>query len=71
MIMEDSSKMVKKITKSFIKGIGSVLDISPQKKYRVRTYLPTQSSKDRLGKDWERVGKAISSSVRLHSNGKK
>lgn len=65
---KDVLKMKKKLTKSFIRGMGSVIDVMPRKKYNIKTYLPTQTSRARLGRDWERIGETISNSISIQSN---
>lgn len=63
--------MVKKISRRFIKGVGSVMDIYPKKRYQVRSYVPGQSAYERLKGDWAMVGKAISKTITSHANGKR
>ena len=61
--------MVKKISKKFIKGAGSVMNISPKKNYPIRSYKPGQDSSDRLKRDWINVGKSISKIIASQTNG--
>jgi len=63
--------MVKRISKKYIKGIGSVIDIHPQKSYAIKSYLPDQTSADRLRGDWVRVGKSMSKAINVTTNGQK
>lgn len=63
--------MVKNISKQFIKGVGSVMDLYPRKKYPIRSYVPGQSIAERLRGDWERVGMTISKATSSHNNGKR
>ena len=58
--------MVNKISKKFIRGMGSVMDIYPRKSYPVRTYPSGKSAAQRLREDWERVGQSIS----IHAHAK-
>ncbi len=62
--------MVKKISRSFMKGVGSVIEISPNKKYPINSYKPGKSSSERLRKDWYNVGKSISRAISITSNGR-
>jgi len=63
--------MVKKILRQFIKGVGSVMDIYPRKRYHLRSFVPGQSTAERLKGDWTRVGRTISESIASHTHGKK
>lgn len=60
--------MVKKISRNFIRGVGSVLDIYPNKSYPIKTYIPGQTSTDRLRGDWVRVGQTMSKAISSHKN---
>ncbi len=63
--------MKKKISKKFIKGIGSVRDIYPNKSYPIRSYNADKTTADRLQGDWAMVGKTISKIISYHINGQK
>ncbi len=60
--------MVKKISRKFLKGVGSVMDIYPNKSYPINSYTPGQTTVDRLRADWVKVGKTISKAINSHSN---
>ncbi len=62
--------MGKKISQNFIKGIGSVMDIYPEKRYLIRSYEPDKATDaDRLKGDWIKIGKAISKAAGSHNYG--
>ena len=60
-----------KLSKKFLKGVGSVMDIYSNKSYSVRSYVPDRTTADRLREDWERVGKTISKVTSYHANGQR
>lgn len=47
-------------SKSFIRGVGSVMDIYPSKKYVIKSYRGKKTDSQRLTEDWNKVGKTIS-----------
>ena len=49
--------MVKKLSNKFISSIGSVINILPDRKYRLKSYLPEGSTADRLSRDWMTIGR--------------
>lgn len=63
--------MVKKISKKFIQGMGSVIDLYPRKKYPIKSYKPGKSDADRIEGDWIKVGQSISKASSIYSNAKK
>ena len=52
--------VILKSSKSFIRGVGSVMDIYPSRKYVIRSYRGKKSDSQRLAGDWHKVGKTIS-----------
>jgi len=60
--------MVEKFSNKFIKGVGSVIDIYPEKGYFIKSYLPGESTSDRIARDWVAVGQTIKKVVSTQSN---
>ena len=60
-----------KLSKKFLKGVGSVMDIYPNKSYFVKSYVTDKTTTDRLRGDWEKVGQTILKVTRSHANGHK
>lgn len=61
--------MMKISSKYFLKGVGSVVNLRPQKKYTIRPYSPGKSDSDRLRGDWEKVGQSIQKAMTKYANG--
>lgn len=62
--------MVKMLSKFFLKGMGSVVVLRPQKKYTIKPYSPGKSDADRLRGDWEKVGQSIQKAMTKYANDK-
>lgn len=60
----------RRITNKFIRGVGSVIEIHPRKKYRVPSRPSNRSDAERLSWDWFRVGRDISKAMSSYGNGK-
>ncbi len=56
--------------KSFLSGMGSVLEIAPRKRYIKKRYSP-QNTTDAIRKDWEKVGKSLSIAMEGYINANK
>ncbi len=57
-------------TKSFLEGMGSVLELAPRKKYLKRNYVPKDTA-DAIRQDWEKVGKSLSIAMEGYVNANK
>ncbi|MCF8092862.1 MAG: hypothetical protein K9K21_12500 [Desulfotignum sp.] len=60
----------RRITRKLIRGVGSVLEIHPRKKYQVPS-TDNRSDAERLSWDWFRVGRDISKAMSSHNHVKK
>ena len=63
--------MVKKLSNKFIKGVGSVMDIFPYKRYSITSYIPEDRAADMLARDWATVGQTIKKAVSRQSDNAK
>lgn len=63
--------MVKKLSENFIKGVGSTMNIFPRKSYPIKSYVPGQTTADRLRGDWVKVGQAMSKVISSQKNGQR
>ena len=48
---------MEKRAKSFLDGMGSILELCPASDYR--SFVPTQSSEERMMLHWQRVGSSL------------
>ncbi len=62
--------MVKKISRKFLQGMGSVINLQPRKSYPIKSYATDQSDADRIRGDWNKVGKSISKVITTCYNAK-
>lgn len=60
--------MRKRSSKYFLKGMGSVVNLRPQKNYTIKPYSPGKSDTDRLRGDWEKVGRSIQKAMTKYAN---
>ena len=61
--------MTKK-TKNLLRGIGSVMDISPNVNKFLRL-VPKQNAKERMKSAWDKTGLQISDAIDKYSDGKR
>jgi hypothetical protein len=47
----------KSLSRSFIRGVGSVIDIFPPTRFD--KFIPNKTMEERMAEDWEKVGRSI------------
>ncbi|MCX7112204.1 MAG: hypothetical protein NTX45_19165 [Proteobacteria bacterium] len=55
--MDAKQRETKSRTRSFLKGVGSVVDIFPSTRFE--KFIPKKTMEERMAEDWEKVGQSI------------
>ena len=61
--------IMKRSTKQFLRGVGSVVDVLPNNSFR--RFIRTETAAQRMSGHWQRVGNSIGKAIAQHEHGQR